>query len=37
VGVLGELDAGDSGSVRSLTTVSLSTLTSARSRGRGVA
>lgn len=36
VGVVGLLDTGDSGSVRSLTTVSLSTLTSDRSRARGV-
>jgi hypothetical protein len=36
VGVVGLLDTGESGSVRSLTTVSLSTLTSDRSRARGV-
>lgn len=36
VGVVGLLGLGDSGSVRSLTTVNLSTLTSERSRGRGV-
>ena len=37
VGVLALLALGDSGSVRSLTTVNLSTLTSDRSLGRGVA
>lgn len=36
VGVVDLLETGDSGSVRSLTTVSLSILTSDRSRARGV-
>jgi hypothetical protein len=35
--VVARLALGDSGSVRSLTTVNLSTLTSDRSLGRGVA